>query len=408
WDLGDYSEASDKKIIWRADAIQVMRSDVMREPTVLAASPGSNITGMHFDVIIMDDIINDDTVATPEKIAKTLRQIQDLESVLDPQRSVVIGEIAGKKIKEVVGDEQVINGTRYAKDDYYGYLQENLEYLGYKLFWRNIYVNKIDDSDGYVWGEKFNADHIEMLKRRAGAIRFSSQYLNKVIASEEVIFSQSMLSTFRADLSDMSQYGIIRLKIFNHEKKDFDYIDVKPYLIIDPAISQKKTADNSVIMVGGVDFARNLYVIDFKCGKFLPDDIVEKTYELAFKWSLKSIHIEVVSFQQALVYMFKTRFVDHFPLAVNEYRPRGEKKARIQTHLHPLFVNKKIWLAHWMQHHQELVDELNYFPSNTVHDDILDAMAMIVEIASPTPDKRKRRAAYDHFQANSKYGGRVR
>src|SRR5512141_1086420 len=33
-DLGD-TEAADKKVVWRADAIQVVRSDIMSEPTVV-------------------------------------------------------------------------------------------------------------------------------------------------------------------------------------------------------------------------------------------------------------------------------------------------------------------------------------------------------------------------------------
>ncbi|MGH2412815.1 MAG: hypothetical protein ACRDEA_03785, partial [Microcystaceae cyanobacterium] len=305
WNLGDWTESTDKKIVWRADAIQVMRSDMMKEPTILAASPGSNITGMHFDLIIMDDIINDDTVATPEKIEKTLRQIQDLESVLDPQRVVSIGKVGEEKIVETIGDEQIVNGTRYAKDDYYGYLIENLEYLDYKLFFRNLYVNGQDNGDGYIWQEKFNDSHVDMLKKRIGAIRFASQYLNKVIASEEIILQLDMIQHFRPDYCDLSQRGLVRVRTWNNEDQKEEYTDVRPYLVIDPAISQKKTADYSVILVGGLDFARNLYIFDFKCGRFLPDTLIEMTYELVEKWKLVAVHVEVVSFQQALVYMFK-------------------------------------------------------------------------------------------------------
>ncbi|MGH2412231.1 MAG: hypothetical protein ACRDEA_00745, partial [Microcystaceae cyanobacterium] len=96
------------------------------------------------------------------------------------------------------------------------------------------------------------------------------------------------------------------------------------------------------------------------------------------------------------------------PVAILEYRPKGDKKARIETNLHPLFANKKVWMANWMKSHQELQDEINYFPSPTVHDDIIDAMSMVVELATPTPDRMRKKRTKDHFQVSERYGGRVR
>jgi hypothetical protein len=62
-----------------------------------------------------------------------------------------------------------------------------------------------------------------------------------------------------------------------------------------------------------------------------------------------------------------------------------------------------------MKSHTQLQEEFNYFPSQTVHDDHLDAMAMIIENAKPSVSKKgKTRRIYDHFKVNSRYGGRIR
>lgn len=409
WDLG-LTEALDKKIVWRANALQVMRPTLYKEPTIMAASPGSNITGLHFDLMILDDIINEDSVATPEKIEKTLNWTQDLESIIDPKRSVSIGKIGDYVIKEVIGDEMVLNGTRYARNDLYDYIQQNAEFLDYQVFRRSIYKNDFDDADGFIW-DKFTPEHVESLKKRKGYLNFAKQYLNQVVASELLVLDRDNMKFFKPEDIETHHKGFLRIPVPNDDKKAVDWVDVRPILCIDPAISQKKKADNTVILVGGMDFARNLYVIDFKCGKYLPNVTIDMTYALADKWKLTHIHVEVVSFQQALVYMFRQTFNDRRPLAITEYRPKGDKKARIETNLHPLFDAGKVYFAKWMSTHNELLEEMAYFPSETVHDDILDAMSMVYEVATPT-HMRKGSVNYNtydrNFTVNSRYGGRLR
>ncbi len=78
--------------------------------------------------------------------------------------------------------------------------------------------------------------------------------------------------------------------------------------MVDPAISERKGADYSVLTVGGQDADRNLYIFDIVHGKFLPDILVEKLFMLAKKWKLNVCHVETVSFQQSLVYIIKNAF----------------------------------------------------------------------------------------------------
>lgn len=394
------TEAEDKKIVWRADAIQVVRSRSLKEPTIQATSPGSNITGMHFDLIIMDDIINDDTTATSEKMEKTLEWARDVESILDPPQSVICGHLGKYVFREYVGDEKIVIGTRYAKGDYYEYLESKKDELGYKVFSKNVYVNGVDDADGFIFPEKFNKLYIERLKTRLQARRFGSQYLNTIISSEEQVFEASNIVYFSSQKVER-QNRHVRVTMGTGEG-----VDIFPYIVIDPAISKKKTADFSVILVGGMDYQRNLYILDFVCARFTPDELVSNIFSVADKWDLRNVHLEVVVFQQALVYMIKQKFTDYRPIAISEYRPKGDKKTRIETHLQPLLANKKVFMAEWMSTHNELMQQLHYFPSPTAHDDILDAMAMLCEVCVPTRDNKSRKAMNAHNRyVNAKYGG---
>lgn len=404
WDeQPEFTEASDKKIVWRADAIQVMRDNIMKEPTIIAASPGANITGMHFDMVVDDDIINDDTVATNTKIDKTLTWAQDLESVIDPQRMVKMGVIGAKGYYEVVGDEVVILGTRYARHDYYGYILDNLDLLEYSTFIRNVYKNGVDDKDGFLWGEKFNAEVLDRIKRRQGARRFASQYLNQIMADEDIIFKLEQIQYIFASDFEIKDGYVEWQKIDEHGIAR--HFRVKPIIMVDPAISEKKGADYSVLTVGGQDVDRNLYIFDIVYGRFLPDVLVEKLYDLVKKWKCNVAHIETVAFQQSLIYIIRNAFKKYKPIVLNEYRPKGEKKARITTFLEPLFSNKSIYLEKRLGGITELQEELTYFPQATVKDDIIDTFAMIAEVTTPTAKKSGRSNVLPFKPTNSKYGG---
>jgi hypothetical protein len=169
------TQAADHKVIWTSDAIQVIRPDRLREPTVMVGSVGTIKTGFHFDHLVFDDIQTYDNTKTPQLIEVTMKWVDDLESVLDPYSPE----------RDLGGSVDVL-GTRYQQNDYYGYCLEGLEYVSYDLMLKNIYQNGVDNSDGYLWPEKWNDEEEKMMrgKLRRNPKRFASQYLNRIIADE--------------------------------------------------------------------------------------------------------------------------------------------------------------------------------------------------------------------------------
>lgn len=403
----DDTEAVDKKVVWRSDAIQLIRNQIYKEPTIVAASPGSNITGMHFDLIIKDDIINDDTVATPKKIADTLNWAQDLESILDPQRKVLLhkGLPGVGELWEIVGDEDLVLGTRYAKDDYYDYILQNLDSLGYKTFVRNVFKNGEDNSEGYTWGERFNDFVVDNIKRRMSPKRFASQYLNRIIAQEDQILKLDAITVINPLWFEIEN-GKCRINFPDKGAKE-----VSLQLIVDPAVSQKKNADNTVIMVGGFDDERNLYALDVAWGKMLPEKLIAEIFRMVEKWKLPRVTIEVVAFQQVLVHMVRSAFTRFRPIGVNEFRPKGEKKARIASMLEPYFANNKVFVAKNVHGVPQFREEIEYFtndPNSNMHDDFVDCLAIIAEVGQPAPKPQYRqhnRGRLINMAINSKWGG---
>ncbi|XAI95091.1 terminase [Leptolyngbya phage Lbo-JY12] len=414
----DYDEAlatltDDTKLIWSMEALQVIRPTVMKEPTVQTVSIGTTVTGDHYDLLILDDIVDFENSKTEDKAENILEWTRDLESVLDPRQEHVYhynpvankaGALVVGKTKceftDFVGDEAVILGTRYFQWDYYGYLLDEAEYLGIRSFMCNIYKNGEDDKDGYLWEERFNAEVVENIKRRLNSFRrFASQYLNRIVTADEQLLPQENVQYFHPASVDVSDDGFVSIN------RDGYKVRVKPMLVVDPAVSQKKTADNTVLTVGGYDNDKNLYIFDVKAGKFTPSETIKHIFTLADKYKLNAVTLETVGGFALLSYQVKDAFKTHRPLAIREYRPKGDKQGRITAMLEPHWTNKSIYMQSYLAIMPELKDELDSFPLSK-HDDIVDTFAIICELSTPTRKEGQKRSTTPRRMYNTRYGGR--
>lgn len=378
----EYTKAADKKVQWNNNAIQVNRPSIMKEPTVAVTSVGTTSTGFHFDICIFDDVVVFDNCDTPGKIQKTARWVADMVSVVKRD-----------------GGQFLFLGTRYAKDDYYGYILEK-QASRYSVFSRNIYVNGTDNTDGYIWADGFTAEHEAELREELKDIpqRFASQYLNTIMSEDEIVLHEDNITWVAMEWVVIKESGLVEI----HSPTKHDPVVIKPYLVIDPAISTQRLADFSVIMVGAVDTDKRLYVLDCKLGKWKPHELVDRTYELVDKWKLRGISIEAVAYQASLIDTFRTAFKRKHPIVLNEYRPKGEKIGRITAALEPLFQNNLITMLTPLSSNREFMEQIRYFPRSGVHDDVPDAMTQLTSVAKPLalPQKIQHQRTVNKF-----YGG---
>lgn len=94
---------------WRSDAFSVNNMTRVggKEATMETASIGQTKVGMHYDKIIIDDPVSNNTINTPEQKQKTIDYYKYLLSILDP------------------GAEIILIGTRYDYGDLFGHIYEN-------------------------------------------------------------------------------------------------------------------------------------------------------------------------------------------------------------------------------------------------------------------------------------------
>jgi predicted phage terminase large subunit-like protein len=407
-DMGDDGD-KDRKVIWRQDAIQVIRPDKLKEPTVVIGSCESPATGFHYDKIYFDDIINFENYDKKEKIERLDVWRNDMFSVLDNEFfdedlfNSLKGLTRSKDYKIImerlahVGGDCIVVGTRYFKHDWYKQIIDDPE-SEYRVFWRNIYKNGEDASEGYLWHERWNEEVERKRRKEVSKKHFYAQFLNKVIVEGDTVLPFDSVQFIHAN--QIEHRGT---KWFIALTKD-DLREIKLHCVVDPAATCNKNSDFTCITVGGKDKQKNLYVLECKLLRVTSDKWIKEMYALLDKYELKAAHLETVAFAVALKDVIRSKFEEYYPISIREYKPTqaASKKERIESGLDPLLANRMLYMTTWLASFNELTDQFNFFPSDTVHDDGLDAIQTLNEVSKPALDVSN----HQHNQkVNTKYGG---
>lgn len=385
-----YTEALDKKVLWKQDAIQVLRPNIMKEPTLVATSVNSPDTGFHYDIFIADDIVtfkNSDSVRKRDTI---LNWIADQESVVDP-----FNPATG------LGGEFIMLGTRYFHRDAYGIysnsdltedeLEELREEVGenwaadeFAVFSRNIYVNGTDDTDGYLWPERFDKRVVESIRRRmskqpGGERRYASQYLNRVYTEHEAALDWKSVNVVHAnEVTIDKDTGLCRVTLGEQ------VVLVRPVVAIDPAISQAKSADYTAIAVVGLTSSHQVIVLDLVVDRLTPSETVEHTYAMLTKYGLRVVWVDNEKLGQALTYTFKASFDKHYPIVIKDHKCRGDKTTRLRNRFEPCINGGLFYVTNAVYKNRLLQQNVEFFGNTGVHDDPLDAIDIALEHATPS------------------------
>ena len=406
------TEASDKKIVWRADAIQVIRDDILKEPTVVAGSVGATATGFHYDEVIFDDVVNFDNIDTPSKRDRLFQWIYDIESVLDPMTfdedlfnlycQIDTAPFTKGLFKKAcyLGDTVRVIGTRYDPQDYYQHVLDNATELAFSTYECNIYVNGKDSDDGYIFPEKFNEALEQRLRASMSQRRFASQYLNQIIESGSQILPWSKIKWLTSDEIVCKQANKASIRRNGVVKE----INLKA--VVDPATTTEEYSDYTCMAVGGVDDEGNFYVVDLWMGKEVFSVWVEKMFALLDRWNLTAVTVETVAFQKQLVYSIRQFFAKFRPVTIREWKPpaRQDKMSRIESVLQPVFFNEMVYFKWTISQKKGVADQFNLFGRSTVKDDAPDAVAILKQV-SVSPNTKMKAFNPSKRNFNNKYGG---
>lgn len=347
---------------WNDNEIQVStRTRILKEPTITAKSVGAGIPGFHFDLIIADDLVDPENSATEHQREKlkhwfyvvllpTLEpdtgELRVIGTRYHPQD--IYGHFAGKTVEKL--DPEEIEAGKVPQEHY------NDEMLGPHVWvLPALTVDPETGEEVSFWPEKFSVDFLQK-KRRNGLLFFNLAYQNDA----ELKSGQIM------HIEDLEPY------VWTMKEHIPDYDDLAIFQGVDPAISQKQSADFFAHCTIGISRELHIYVLKIHKLKISFNRQVQFIVEEERRWGPEKIGIETVAYQQALA----QAVAEHPWMPIHQVKPRKDKEQRARVF--SAFVDRHEVHLHSSMY--ELMETLVRMPA-VEHDDIFDALDIAVETA---------------------------
>lgn len=376
------------------------REEGVRDPTVFTAGLTTSITGLHCDLAIMDDVVVLENAYTEEGREKTEQQYSLLASIEGSDaREIIVGTryhpkdlygtLLGKKIR--VFDEE---GNIIKEDDLYEVFERKVENIG-------------DGSGEFLWPRQqrydgkwfgFNREILETKRTQyLDQVQFRAQYYNDPNSGDTNAITKDCFQyydrSFVTERDGVWYFKDNRLNVF---------------AAIDFAYTKRKDSDFTAIVVVGVDYQHNYYVLDID--RFKTNEIsvyFDRLLRLHSKWAFRKVIAECTAAQSVIVNDLKINYIRPYGLAlsVEEFKPSrylGAKEERIAAVLQPRYQNRQVWhyLGGWCQ---TLEDELvQIYPP---HDDLKDTLATVISGCIP-PSSTKLTSNNNMYNYNQiRFGG---
>jgi len=324
---------------WTDSQIDISaRSKKRKEPTFSCAGIDVTKNGMHYDLIVCDDLHSERNVTNNEQIQQVIDHWKLGLSLLEPNKYMIV------------------IGTRWDYKDMYQYL------LDFEKERFNIMIRQAILPDGSLFfPEVLDEKFLEQQKRSQGSYIYSCQYMNDPVDDETATFKRSY---------------------FQYKKwEDIPGIPMNWYLSIDPSF-EGPYSDYVAFVESGMDYQGELYVGDVYRLKLTYAQIIQLTFDLHAAKNYKMISIETIAAQKSLMYMLnEEQRRRQYWLPVKEINMRQKAKEERIRGLAPYYEFRRVWHIQDAKQIAELEDELLHFPKGK-HDDCIDALSTVLEIAT--------------------------
>jgi hypothetical protein len=359
------TDASDGKVIWNNVALQVLRFNKTKEPTIAISSANSINTGNHYDLVIFDDVVDFDNSNTQVKRTKIQRWVNEVESQLDPLAVVQVNGTVSS-FYDVVG-HKIINGTLYYDEDLYcKYIEKTETNPRISVFLRNIYINGKDGNSGYHWKSKFtNAVIAEIKSRIDDPAVFAAQYENRT------------LQQFRVDTNDIRHLiNSSDLPVAAHKTVDIMYEGVNYTVPLFGAMDIASKHDYSVLIIGAFVLPEVFVVVDCITNRGSLDKFLRESYHMVQeRYPVTMCFVEangVGGGCKTALGMLHQQYKSTKPLRFTEIYQTESKAIRIAFALQYLTDNKVMYMGA-VAPNSELIRQIKAYPSE--YDDAIDCLS---------------------------------
>lgn len=392
------NENEGKREKWGAEAICIdhpkRKEEGVRDDTIRACGITANVTGLHCNIAVLDDVVVPDNAYTQTGRETVRAFYSQLSSI------------------ETTGAKEWVVGTRYHPADLYRDLmdmtetyfdEEEDDYIEKQVY--EVFEKVVETNGEFLWpkqrrsdGKQFGFDAKELARKKAkylDSTQFYAQYYNNPNAIELALIDRSRFNYYKRDaIEDVSGVWYAGDK------------DLTVYAAIDFAYTVGSASDYTALVVVGVDEDNNYYVLDierFKASRISEMyDKVEKAYR---KWRFRKLRAEAVAAQRLIIQQFREYMRSQsIAFSIDEYHPPRtlRKEERIAAVLEPRYQNGQIF--HYKGGNCQILEE-ELLMNNPEHDDVKDALAACIEIAKPTGSASRWKRKGNVINFNNRFGG---
>ena len=359
---------------WTDEMIKVIRLGKYKENTIETFGIDKQPTSRHYDIILLDDVVNESNVTSNEIIQKVKDKFALLTSLLvEPNNPMYV------------------IGTRYHYNDLYSVLEDNEDWITYK---RPAIIDGVA-----LFPERLDLDTLDKVKNKQGTYIYSCQYLLTPMSSQNKSLNPSLLKTITLDnMSDVLHY----------------------YGGMDIAFSDTRKGDRTAIIVVAYDpVETNIYVVDGTVFRGDTTMILDKIIEFGRKYAFKKFYIETIGMLGKILEKPIENKVRNAKIPINYELIKGyskiyagggkHEKPRIPIILSPHLEGGRIYsLPKVIVHDEnkrrvnliaEMKQEMAEYPFGK-HDDIIDALTLAV---MAIPDFVPRGNKQKHSRFDKKY-----
>lgn len=395
-------EQEGKRVRWNNTTITVdhiqRKKEGIRDATIETAGLTTNTTGWHADVIIADDLVVPENAYTEDGREGVVRKTSQFTSIRN------------------AGGFTLACGTRYHPNDIYAtwrtqeyeLFNDEDEVIGRENVWQ-IVEHAVEDNGIFLWPRTIRPSDKK-------AFGFGAQVLSRIKAEYED--RTQFYAQYYNNPNDPGSNRISREKFQYYDKK---YLSQKGgywffktkrlniYAAIDFAFSTAKAADDTAIVVVGIDPDGLIYVLDIDV--FKTDRIsvyFDHISQLHSKWEFNKLRAETTVAQAIIVRDLKDKLREQgLSITIDEFRPsrkEGTKEERIASVLEHRYDNGEI--LHFKGGYTDVLEE-QLVLARPPHDDIKDSLASAVSIAvKPKGSKGFQQASYKtNMIYSSRFGG---
>ena len=340
----------------------------IKEATITAVGVGGLATGDHFDLILLEDLVDDlscRTEGSREFVRKWLGAT--VEGVLAPNG--IIHVIGTRKHPEDIY-QTLIENPRWDVSVEKAIIQEpsHYEYI-YELIDGKKVVVDVDHSDDYeiLWeDEKFEFAWTMkklLLKRLEMGALFDREYQNDATAATGNLFKTKWLRYYTTNLNNVADDIVLMPRHYIDKVQGWDF-----------AIGQDQDNDFTVCCTLYVDDLNRVFVSFYRDKIDFPTAVkmVKQQYLKESNPRVRVIGMEANQFQKG----YRQTVQGQLIMPVKDITQTSDKVMRIQT-LSPFFENGTIYVN---IEDEDFFNEYRAFQRGCKHDDMLDALKIAMDL----------------------------